>query len=329
VISILQKRDLFSILFLAILLFATRVAVFPGLHTLPAIQVTPFYQWLSGIMDFPDAVNFIIVNLLLIAHAVLIKLLCATHGIIQSKTWLPGIMYLLLAGIFPWQYALQPHLFTTLLLLLTIYKISNFYEAELQIEKKLMDIGFIFCFFPLVSVEGWYFLIFIALTISFFIFYDINKIFLLLMSIVVPIILFASVTYVFGNGKMLNQFLIAPIQNMDIPHLMSNRIVFGPLSYPAILGGFGALMMQNRIGSIPSKVRKIYYTFFTLIVLEVLILVLRKNNFNSNATLFALPLSIFVAYFFNHLKTKWLGEVLFAVFLVLILFTQLVLSKFA
>jgi hypothetical protein len=314
---------------LAILLFITRVAVFPGLHTLPAIQVTPFYQWLHGFLNFPDVINFIIVNLLLISHAVLINLLCSTHGIIQSKTWLPGIMYLLLAGIFPWQFAFQPHLLTTFLLLLAIYKISNFYEAELQIEKKLMDIGWIFCLFPLVSVEGWYFLVFIMLSISFFIFYDINKIFLLLLSIVIPIFLFVSLTYVSGNINVLNDFLIPQIQNLDIPHLMSNQIVFGPLSYPAILGAFGVLMMQNRIGSIPSKVRKIYYTFFALIVLEIFILILRKNNFNSNATLFALPLSIFVAYFFNHLKTKWLSEVLFAVFLVLILFTQLVLSNFA
>ncbi len=328
-IAILQRRDIFSILALAILLFITRIAVFPGLHTLPAIQVTPFYQWISGYLSFPDVFNFLIVNILLIAHAVLINLLCATHGIIQNKTWLPGVLYLLLAGIFPWQYAFQPHLLTTFLLLLAIYKISNFYEAELQIEKKLMDIGFIFCLFPLVSVEGWYFLVFILLSISFFIFYDINKIFLLLLSIVVPIILFASFTIVFSNFSILNQFLVPPIKNLDIPHLMDNRIVFGPLSYPAILGGLGVMMMQTRIGSIPSKVRKIYYTFFALIVLEILILVIRKNNFNSNATLFAMPLSIFVAYFFNHLKMKWLGEVLFAVFIILILFTQLVLSKFA
>ena len=238
-------------------------------------------------------------------------------------------MYLLLAGIFPWQYALQPHLLTIFLLLLAIYKISNFYEAELRIENKLMDIGLIFCLFPLVAVEGWYFLVFILLSISFFIFYDMNKIFLLLMSIFIPIFLFVSFTYVFGNAKTLNEFLIPPIRNLDIPHLMSNRIVFGPLSYPAILGAFGVLMMQNRIGSIPSKVRKIYYTFFALIVIDLLILVLRKNNFNSNATLFALPLSIFVAYFFNHLKTKWLSEVLFAAFLILIGFTQLVLSRFS
>lgn len=314
---------------LAILLAATRFALFPGITQLPSLQLTPPISALQNLLHLNATGNFILTTILQTAIALLLNLLCATHGIIQSKTWLPGIMYMLLSSFFPWQISFQPYLFTSLLLLLIIHQIANYYNQEQQVEKKLMNTGALFCLFPLISVEGWYFLLFIIISVSLFIFYDLNRIFLLLMSIVVPMFFIATLFFAMGWWDQLGQMLIPPVTNLTIPYLMEHRVALGPFTYPAIISAFGLLMMQSKLGTVPSKVRKIHFMFIILLAVDLLILLIRKHNFYLNASLFPLPLSIFTAYFFQYLSANWLKEVLFTVLIVLILFAQLVLAQYA
>lgn len=271
---------------------------------------------------------FLIINALLLLQALLVNRLCERHGIMQTKTWLPGIIFFLISGIYSWQYSLLPHHFTNLILLLLIHLIASLYENELRIENKLMNIGLVFCLLPLVSTEGWYFILFMIVAVSLFIFYDVNRIFLLAMSIIMPLLLFSGVCYIFNIQYLLKALDTGGVSAIGFSHLLQYRSFLGPLMFPGLLGVWGLLMIQGNIGSIPSKTRKVYYTFLALMILDALIVLFGMRNFFSNIALMPLPLCIFIAYFFLYMRNGWLKEALFAALIISIPFAQFIFRNY-
>jgi hypothetical protein len=326
VISILQKRDILSIILIILICIGVRISVFPADHALDLSDSTPFFSFLNGLLPASPLVRYFTANALIALQAFWLNRLCEKHSVMQSKTWLPGIIYFMLAGIYPWQNIIQPHILTNFALLLLIDKIASFYEAEHRVESKLMDIGLILTLFVVSSVEGWYFILFAIVSISLFIFYDINRIFLLVMSIAVPLIMIIATYYFFGQLTMLKAFIV-PVQNFGIDHIADKKLILGPLSYPAILGAMGMALMQIKMSGNPSKVRKIHMSFYTLIAIEVFILILSKHHFEINSTLFPLPLSVFISYFFVHSRYALLKDALFMALIVIIIFAQLFITK--
>lgn len=313
---------------MVLLAIGTRWFVFPGMQELPSFQFTPTFAGFRALINLKPAYLFVIINGLLMLQALLLNRLCERHGIMQAKTWLPGILLFLLSGMYPWQYSLLPHHFTNFILLLLIHFIASLYENELKIDHKLMDIGLIFCLLPLVSSEGWYFLIFVIVAVSLFIFYDLDRIFLLALSIVMPLLLFAGICFITGNQYLLWALDTGDVSSFGVNHLIQYRAFLGPLMYPAALGIWGLAMIQGGIGLIPSKTRKIYYTFLSLMILDALISAFGVRNFFSNIALMPLPLSIFVAYFFIYMRSTWLKELFFLVLILLIIFTQLIFRNY-
>lgn len=311
-----------------LLAIGTRWLVFPGVHEVPAFQFTPTFAIFKSLMDLQPGVLFIITNIILLIQALLLNRLCERHGIMQAKTWLPGLLFFLISGMYPWQYGLLPHHFTNLILLLLIHLIASLYENELRIENKLMDIGLVFCLLPLVSAEGWYFIIFMIVAVSLFIFYDLNRIFLLALSIAMPLLLFAGFCYITGNQYLLKALDTGDVSSFGLGHLATYRAFLGPLMYPAILGIWGLAMIQGGIGSIPSKTRKIYYTFLALMILNALITTFGMRNFFSNMALMPLPLSIFMAYLFIYMRNSWLRELLFIALIILIIAAQVIFAQY-
>jgi hypothetical protein len=304
-----------------------RISVFPSDLDLDLSYSTPFFKFLHSLIPESSVVRYFIANFVIAFQAFWLNRLCERHGVMQSKTWLPGILYFMLAGIYPWQNTVQPHLITNMALLFLLDKIATLYEAEYKVESKLMDIGLILASLIVISVEGWYFILFAIISISLFIFYDVNRIFLLALSISVPLLMTAATYYATGNAFVLKDFLAPINQGFSIKHILVNTLILGPLSFPAILGALGMAMMQIKMSGNPSKVRKIHISFYAFILLELIIFIVSKNNFEINSCLFPLPLSVFIAYFFIHFRYSLLKDALFMGMIVVIIFAQLFITK--
>lgn len=327
-VNILFRRDILSILFAVFLLFVTRIYLFPGDHILPNQKFTPLFFKIFYWPDWQKGWQFAMSLILIVGQGLLINLFCERHGLMQSKTWMPGFLYWLIMSFYPWQHALQPNLFVQIFLLILMHFMALLYEKEQRIEQRLMDLGLLFCFLPLLSVEGWYFLIFLLISISFFIFYNIQRLFLLLLSMALPVFLFVGFSY-FVDDMSLIFFPPGPgVDMLNTEQLVAQRAVLGPYGYILMLSLAGMIMIRGKMGSFPSKVRKVYLMFFVLFVIELLMVIFSRRNFFSNISLLALPLSIFAGYLFVQIRLNWVRECLFAALLVAIIASQLLFKHY-
>lgn len=284
-----------------------------------AIFYQALYKWLADTYWLSISIAFIVVFI----NALLINRIIARFDMLDSRTFLPALFYIVLISSSHKFIALSPELLASFFIILMFERMYVLY-ANFKSLREVLNIG-ILCglasmfYFPAVVFIFFTWIGFVVLQILY-----IRRIFIILIGLLAPY-LFVFVYY----------FLTDQLSPGIIPYLFGAFKSFSTPQYnfavfDYVLYGYIALLMlisflrmiAGRTENI-IKVRKMH-TIQTWFLLCILILMFFVNNQFAYFILFFIPFSLFVPNYFIKKKKPLQAEIMFFILMALIVIDKII-----
>jgi hypothetical protein len=273
---------------------------------------------LIGAAPLPGLIfSFVILSVLLVT----IVNFNTTVFFISERTFLPAIFYLIFSAIFPKCQVLTPVLPAAFLLLLALMRIMdayrkpgiafNFFDASL-----LISIGSLFyanlIWFGLLVIIG------IALLRT----GNIREIFISILGLITPYILTAGIYYVLGQN--LDVLYSDIVKNLfgDNPDFSFSKLAIIAIIFSSLLILISIIFLIGQINSKKIKSRKTFYLLLWGFLVSLIIYFALPSVSVEIVWIIGIPASYFLAHYFVFVKKKIVTEILFSVFLLLIILLQ-------
>ncbi len=257
--------------------------------------------------------------LLLMLQVFMINHVATTKGFTDRYSALPGLIYLLLMSSTEGMIAPNPVIIANVFLIPAVNKLLNVYEDE-HVIKEVFNISFLIALASLFFLPAMAF--FLVLLLSIFVYYIVNirTIIAAIVGLITPFF-FLSLYFFMQDGLVvLNYDLdinISPLIIFDVDINIYEKIFTVALSF---LSFFSILRLQLVYkGTKPIRVRKRISMLLIVLLFSVLSYALAVDNIHVHYGLIIIPLSISLAVFFYDIRNIRLSEILFGVFLVLVL----------
>ncbi|WP_028296547.1 DUF6427 family protein [Olivibacter sitiensis] len=288
-------------------LFEPAITDFVGILT--HVQLTPL-------------TNVLITLAITIIQALLLNAVVNKYNILGNSTFLPALMYVTNASLLLPFLALTPTLICNFLLIWMLDKALNIYHSGSALAA-IFDMGMIVAvgsliYFPFLAM-------FPSLWIALILFRPFNW-----REWVASIIGFLTIYFLLGiiyfwHDKMADFYTIwSPLKQpfpielkFNIDHY--DYLVLIPLVLILLL--FLNSLRENFFKSIV-HVRKAFQLLFFMLLLSILSIALKDDYPDYHFILSLIPISIYMAYYFDHAKIKWLYESMYLLLLISILYFQ-------
>lgn len=308
---------------LAVIVFALAIAL---VHAYVALQA-PIVVEARGLFmkDWLDALHAT-ENGLYISMGIsfLISLTCALFfnrmlndaEVLYRQTYFPALFYFYFCNLFPVQSVITPHLLASVLLLLLVYK---FFSLEKGVEKAtpFLDMGFFsglaFFFTPdtLLFIPA----LWIALTISGYLTF--RRVMFYITGFSIPI-------YFIGLGSFLADKWGYFVEYFIYSHFTFDLNRFNISIEQMVLIGFIILVLMVSASRVAAnfnkntiRSRRSQQGMFFFMLSGLGVTLVSEVSVYQVFTLFALPLSPFIAYYFLKNKRRWMRETVFALFFII------------
>lgn len=283
--------------------------------------VTDFLQFLDDVHLTPTT-NVLFTLVITVAQAFLLNGVVNKYNLLGSSTFLPALMYVTTASLLLPFLALTPTLLCNFLLIWMLDKSLNIYHTGNALAE-VFDMGMIVAigsliYFPFLGM-------FPIVWVSLILFRPFNW-----REWISGVIGFLTVYFLLGviyfwNDRMDDFYGIwSPLQqpfplqlNFDIESY--DYFVLVPLALILLL--FLNSLRKNFYKSIV-HVRKAFQLLFLMLLCSLLSASLTDVFPDYHFMLSLMPLSIYMAYYFNHARIKWMYEGLYLVLLISILYFQ-------
>lgn len=350
-LSFFRINDPYRLIIIAIILIAIRLVLFWGdaqvvseLHWMLIGEslndgrnlysdiwdnIPPFSATIYSLIDqifgrSPHAYHIISIVLVLIQaflfNAVLIK-----HKAFAENTYLPAFIYVILMNVFFDMAVLSPVLLSLIFIILAFDSIITH-----LVTKK--DDQLIFFTGVYLGIATLFYYAAFTLLIATFASYllltgtSARRHLLLFFGFVMPIIITAIYFYLRGSAKefyidyILSIFTVEAFMALDFVSFIS--IVLIPLLFIiiAVVKTFSAIGYNNQ----QQRVQKV---MFFMLALGIAAWFVNRERSPYQLTIFALPTAFFLTHFFLSIKKKWHAEVIFSVFLAVIIFANIATYK--
>lgn len=284
-----------------------------------ALFYEPLYKWLANSYWLSSSFAFIMVFI----NALLINRIIARFDMLDSRTFLPALFYIVLMSSSHKFIGLSPELLASFFIILMLERMYVLY-GNFKDLREVLNIG-ILCglasmfYFPAVA-----FVFFIWIGLAVFQILYIRRIFIILIGLLAPY-LFVFVYY----------FLTDKLSPFIIPYLFGT---FKAFSFPQynfsvfdyVLYGYIALIMlisflKIILGRTENviKVRKMH-TVQTWVLLSITILMFFVNNEFEYFILFFIPFSLFIPNYFLKKKKPVQAEIMFFILVAVIVIDKII-----
>ncbi len=302
-----QPAALFSIPLIVIALWGENLfdfKVHKDAYTMPLWSLPEKF---FGLM--PSWLNLLLFCVLVSFEAIYLNLLINKYEVLYRNSYLPALFFVLFVSSFPEFQAVHPVHFVNLILLKIFDKIFSMYNPGRAVAT-IFDCGFLAAIAALLYLPALPLLLLLMIAISLLRSFNIREWLVLLIGYSLPF-LFVSV-YKFWNYELVTfwQGLLARIfQNPELisfPAQLSERVLAAILVLILVLALFRlrANYYKNII-----RVRTYQQIQFLFFLTGIGSFFLSKEMTMIHWVLLAIPLSIWVAYFFVSQKKKlWLAE---------------------
>jgi len=294
----------------------------------PAAAVMPDYQkiWIGvlGVIQFfighsPLAMTFFaIINLT--GQAIYLNRITTENDLFQTRNYLPAICFVLFSGLFPeWNY-LSASLISNWFILAALSGLLQMTNS-LNVRKDIFNIGLFISCAAILSLPALIFLplLFVALSISRP--FKADEWLLGLLGFLTPIYFLAAGIFLFGDWHTLSAWLPADIYFID--HLPETPVkTYSVLGLIILLLIVGIIYLNQYSEHKLIQVKKRWSLIITGFFLALIPLVF-KGIGSAGMSIFTLIfLSAIVANIWIERKNKWIGRILFYVFLAVLIFAQ-------
>ncbi len=282
----------------------------------------PLYRWIDFFFEQRPLAGAIFSNILVVVVAFLINLIKNKYILIKESTYLPAFFYIIITLAFEPMNRLNPALLAMPLIIFAVDLVLASYKKAL-LAYHYFDAAF------LVALASFIYLPAIGLVLFLFFAQSILRPFVwrewlfIILGMLTPFVIYFSFAYVFQDN------LLYAFDRLAILFSSTNHF-FDHLNYgTGIFYGFFVLLTVLAVGHTfghfqmqKIAVRNYFTTFIWLFLILVLITLLSPITGWGMVYLLAFPAAIFLANYFTYLKKRWLGEVIFLILFLLLLFIR-------
>lgn len=276
----------------------------------------PLYDLTIKLLHFLPAWFGLLLGFILVtSQAIHLNLILNKHEILYKQSWLPALMYVVLAGLLPPFLWIHPLLFVNSILIFVVDRIFSLYKSD-----RPLSLAFDAAF--LLSMSALFYLPAVVL----FLFYFLGIIILRpfswrewvvgLMGLFLPF--FLAFLYYFLNDELKSfyeRIFISGIKRqIDLTHFFNVEYSLS-IVLVGVLFVLSLLKLQTNYFKNVSKARLIQQLLVLLIPICLLSVLVSRDELLFRFNTLALPLSVYLSYYFLSGKKIWLMELMFLLLL--------------
>ncbi|MBN1989678.1 MAG: hypothetical protein JW783_09810 [Bacteroidales bacterium] len=269
--------------------------------------------------------NFIVSTIIAFALSLIVGLwllgLNSKHIIIKQRTYIPTLIYIIIAtSILPLQ-RLSPAVFAAFFILPSINHLLSIYQSQ-NVLDHLYRAGFYVGLASLFYAPASAFLI--GLLVSAIVIKSTNtkEILAAIGGFLTPWFFFIFILYIFDNTSTIAELLTINFRTEAELNLEWHQYI--PVGFMALLLLTTGLFVADSIGHEKINVRKFFTVFFWYTATGIITLVFLPTVSYEMAYILAIPLAFQFSYYFSYAKNKFWSELLFSLIIVLAIVAQFI-----
>jgi len=282
---------------------------------------TPVYSWIVQLLDHQNLVLFckILALVLILFQGLLFNGIINQYNLLATRSYLPGIIYLLVIANFPDNQILHAVFFSTLLVILSWNLMINADFAQSSMASYFNSSVLLGLSTLLYPNYIYFVIILFASTFSNRV-PKIREFAMIFTGILLVWYFYFSLFFIF-TGKLEISGLEFKIHFSvkDLHKLKTSQILF--FVYFSILTIISGLQASRALANQKIQTRRNFKILFLWILLATLIFFLTSTEYEI-IYLVAIPVSSVVAMFFSDLRYKWLKEIAFMLLLIITMINQ-------
>ncbi|WP_167617212.1 DUF6427 family protein [Maribellus sediminis] len=274
-------------------------------------------RWIG---DLP-LLSVILSAVFVVILAVLIEMIIVRYQFIRIRTRLPAILFVLIVGGLTSMHSLHPVYFAAIFLLLAIFRLFGIFDIA-KAYTVVFDVGF------LLGVGALFYLNLFAVVPAFIVGVFVlgratgwREFVILILAFLLPFAFAYSYYFYTDQIDLINQVIVQTITG-SVSTLKGNLFL---QIYLGILVLFTVLASIDIVAHYDSKKvssRKYFTVFFYIFIFSIISYVFIPATSQEMLIIAAIPVTFLLSNFFVFLKSKWLGELFFALLLTVVIVMQ-------
>ena len=276
----------------------------------------PLYQLVSSWFENSGILSRLVTLALLIFNALWISRLNTKYILVQSRTYLPSFLFLLIVSAFLPLQQLNPALIASICLVLCIDIMFETYKKE-ELALQFFQAAFLLSVASLFYARAVYLMFGIWTGLVLLRVFRWREWAFTILGFLVPYIFLFAYYYFSGRDLQENWTYIMRNFFTDPNYEYSNVYYLVFYAYLFILLILASLRMMRIYQGLKIYIRKFYRLNFWLFAISVLVFFLLYSRSVEFIYFIAIPISYMLAYYLLNLRSKWTGEVMFGLLLAL------------
>lgn len=300
-------------LVLLVLLSATMWFVsISGTYEIVAGNGMPLYDLVVRALTFiPPFLSVFLAFLLFTSQAIHINHIINKHEVLYKQSWLPALMFIIIAGLFPPFLWIHPILFVNSLLIFVFDKLFSLYKHPAPLALSfdgafLLSLSALF-YLPTIFLFLFYILCILILRPFSWRLWTVS-----IMGLLLPF--FFAFFYYFWNNELMSfyerVFVSGIKRQIDLAHIFNVKYILSVVVV-GILFILSLLKLQTNYFKNVTKSRLIQQLLVLLIPIGILSVLFSRDESLYRYSIIVLPISIYLAYYFLSGKKRWVMELMF------------------
>lgn len=285
-----------------------------GTYEIVAANGMPLYDLIVKALTFiPPVLSVFLAFLLFTSQALHINHVINKHEVLYKQSWLPALMFIIIAGLFPPFLWIHPILFVNSLLIFVFDKLFSLYKHPTPLALAfdgafLLSLSALF-YLPTIFLFLFYILCIIILRPFSWRLWSVS-----FMGLLLPF--FFAFFYYFWNNELMSfyewVFVSGIKRQIDLTHIFNVKYILSVVIV-GILFILSLLKLQTNYFKNVTKSRLIQQLLVLLIPIGILSVLFSRDESLYRYSIIVLPLSIYLAYYFLSGKKRWVMELMFLI----------------
>jgi hypothetical protein len=290
------------------------------------VNPMPLYGLLKDLLGSSAIAGVLFSFVLLILTSFLLVNFNTTDFFINERTFLPGIIYVLLSGFFPQYQVLNPVLPAALLLMISVRRMMEAYRKN-GTAYNFFDAGILISTGSLFYANMIWFGLLTLIGIAILRTGNVKEIILAIMGLATPLLITAGIWYV--AGREMHQLLFLADYNLfeKAGSIYFSRVTVTGLVVIGVCSLISLWFLLSVINSKKIKSRKTFTELIWILVISLAVYIALPSSSAEMVYIISVPLSYIIAHYFVFSRKKVMPEIFFTLILIIVIVLQVFYMK--
>ncbi|MCK5823511.1 MAG: hypothetical protein KAG95_05875 [Bacteroidales bacterium] len=317
ILSVLKKQHPYIIFVIPLItLIAWSKTILFHAHPNIIFNTMPFYDMAIKFIPKNSTLSFIIAVILIIIQAYIIIRLNFQYMFLSVRTYLPAVFFIIICSLYLPLQTLHPVLFANLFFLLAFDKALTSNKNSNLLSTYFMS-GFLLSLGSLFYFNLIFFLPIIWISKITLRGFNFRELFISIIGLATPYFFLLFYYFYFDKTDLLIQILSENLFfNNSIPTLNLNYVIL--FSFMGLLILISSFYLLSTLNTKKIITRKYFRILLWLFIFSSILFTLIHSVSIEIIVIVAIPISFLLANYFASIKSKWWGESLFTILILLI-----------